>query len=55
MWCGVVKVGVVWCRGCWGGGYLNGIWGVDSVLDFTPGKFFQFWKLPPPFCIKFHV
>ena len=25
---------------------------VDSALVFASGKFFQFWKIPPAFCIK---
>ena len=47
--------GVVWLVGEWGGevGFI-GRARVDSVLDFASGNFFQFWKIPPAFCIKIH-
>lgn len=45
--------GVVWLVGEWGGGVdFIGRARVDSALDFASGKFFQFWKIPPAFCIK---
>lgn len=47
---------MVWLVGERGGGVdFIGRARVDSVLDFASGKFFQFWKMPPAFCIKIHV